>query len=860
METQKNKKRKSLFEPGVVISKKSYIFFIRKQFNDIKKYKASHPDELSLVNIKLILRHMFASKGDGKKKSLRPPVNTKALVFKIFTYIFMLSVILGLGFVTYTFLFPSVVTTIPPKPNNTMNYTYNIINTEVISFKSGLRAYATIHVNATNMNSTQIDMTLYDQDIPKNIVLLKSRRHKAERFDEFRDSLKKMFSDSGLKLTEIHISQLIHMSDVPMILIVPTGKIPSSFLGLDDPSFDIRNLLKNEDVIIYLGSEFDSGTIPENESEIILVDESIISKFEIYYMKINRPTLLDGFKMERPSYTIKNGKTYHGGISVLPMEKGFLVTFPSSLDDGWKISGEDAAHDIYSVIRNLTWLNPASWAQPYVFKNDEKEKQIESTFNIFSEPYTKTENLTAQFLFNTKGFDGDTITKIEYVDFPIIAKGTMDHLDTTLPTGLCIKRDDDGNEINCDLYMMIDLNENVQRTETMKLVAYMDGVKVSEEPIGKMSTQSKNEKLFYFVDIPSGDYVLKLEEDSGYVYAQSFLHVSDILVTSSALSWKNGRFTFDVYIDANQIGKNAKLDVRNVNISLDGRQQKTLESEDGKLTYEFSGSIAEGNHEFIISFGENTQTLQKKFIIKREWWDNPLYQVMFVLAAIIGAVGLIIKKPQSIILQLDVPDFPPLSKTKVPISPEQACGLFDMINTDYSWNYMPLRHGEIKNGFRKLSYKGRGILISDYNLEKILDQLIEKGLVQYSIGFYGLTEWEKRSKKPPPYLAVFRSLRNTFLDKSIHFTDFDKRKDCDILVSARERYYVHIYSGYETISKLFHTLQNGKTLLVFEDSESLDSFKRSLYSSDKALILLKIYIENGRLLACTHSEVKNVIK
>ncbi len=857
MEAQKPRK-KDIFDPATRITKKSYIFFIKKPYNDLKKYKATHPDELSLTNIKLVFKHMFGAEKKGKKKT-RPPVNIKALFFKILRYCILFGVIAGFGLLIFLTLFPSIVAPPTTQPDYNASYEYMISDTEVISFKSDLRAYATIALNASHVKKSTTEMRLYSNEIPDHIVLLNSRRDNARHFNEFRVNLQKRLSDSGLGLKELHISQLMHMPNTSMILVVPSGRVPSAFLGLDNPKFSISNLLKVGSTIIYVGAEFDSGVLPQNESEIMITDTSLLKKLEINYQQSYRTSLTDGFTMQNPGYSLRNAKVYHSGISVLKRGTGHLVVFPATLDDGWSKSGIDAAHDIFGVIRNITWLSTeTTLTTPYIVTNKEKKNRIEEISTLFSEPYTSEVNLTAEFLFTATTFDDEIITKIQFVDFPLIAKGKMSHVDVSLPTNICVRQDSEGKELGCEVFMTLDLRENSQRTETMKIVAYRNGMRISQFSIGPIPTQIRNEKIFYVVDLPAGDYVLKLEDDAGYVYAQSFLHVPSIVLRMTGASWPKGKFTFEVYVDGRNIGK--AFDLRNIEVSMDKRQKQVLNSTDGKIVYLFSGPIAEGEHDFQIRIGEDTQKISRKYIIKREWWDNPLYQIMFVVAIIIGVVGLVIKKPESVFYQLDVPDFPPLSKTKVPVSVEQIKQIFDSVNADYSWQYMPLRHGEIKNGFRKISYKGRSILISDYNLEKVLTQLMKKDVVRESIGFYGLTDWEKKSQKPLDYLAVFRSLRDVFLKLSVNFTGFGQRKDCDTLVSGRDRYYVHICTGVDSLDRVFKTLEKGKSILVFKDRESLDQFNLDLYSSDQYLVAIKMYIRNGKLLTGTPADIERLIQ
>ncbi|MFH0817277.1 MAG: hypothetical protein V1909_01450 [Candidatus Micrarchaeota archaeon] len=866
MDERERRRLSQLMEPGQAISKKSYIFDGKRQFNNVRRYKVAYTSGLSLENIKTMLKDALAPKGK-KPVRARPPINYKSVLFGALKIVVPIFIFLGFCLMVLMALAPNRPATVPNPPNYTMNYSYKFINTEVISYRNNVRAYATMGFNETGVNKTEIMLRLYSEPIPREIVLLKSRKYEPDNFEDFKANLSSMLEGSGLKLNEMDITQLMHLpSNAPMIIIVPTGRVPSSFLGLDDPKFDLKKLMEdNGAVIIYIGYRFGSGAIAENGS-VLGVNEASpeITKLKIQFRDLLDVTLKDGFRMVKAGYATEGGEHFyflHNGISVVAgKNNGYFVTFPNGLKDGWKGGGADAAHDIYSVIRNLTWLSQRTFAEPRAFGNPDKEKNVYQIETLFSAPYLERNNLTAQFVLNFLGFDGRSQTKIEYTEFPITAKGTLSHVDWILPTDICNRTDGD----SCEVYMTIDFKESFSRDEQMRIAVYRDGNRVYWKPIGIKKTQLPGEKLSFYVDLPSGDYVLKVEDETGYVYAQSYLHIPKIELREAGFNFFNGGFSFIVLADGEKLRE--EFEVKNIYISLDGQQNQSLSSQfsktDGqhRVYYRFIGAIPEGDHKIIVTVGKETVIINRNFFRKREYWENPMYQGAFVVVIVLFAIGMLIKRPESVVFQVDVPDFPPLSKTKVPISREQVCQIFELVNSDYRWKNMPLKQGEIKNGFRKLSYKGRPILVSDYNLERVLDQLVEEGLAKKSEEFYGLASWEASSGKSLRYLSVFRSLRDTFLNMTIHFTDLGERADCDMLVSAHDKYYVHIYTGEGTIPRALATLSKGKTVIVFKNSDSVDDFVRTLSSTSKSMIAAKLYIDNETLFASTPGEMEKIIK
>jgi hypothetical protein len=232
------------------------------------------------------------------------------------------------------------------------------------------------------------------------------------------------------------------------------------------------------------------------------------------------------------------------------------------------------------------------------------------------------------------------------------------------------------------------------------------------------------------------------------------------------------------------------------------------------------------------------------------WLDNPINIVLIVAVVLIAVVGVALRRPEKPVYTIDVPDFPPLEKVVVPISKFSVLSLFDSVNKEYKWSFMPLNPQELKNEMRRrITYKGVPILITDYNLDKVLEELIKSDDVANALNFYGLKTWETKSGRSMRYLALFRLLRNFFINNAIPFTDLNQRKDCDLLASVKgEGLYVHIYTDENTLKRALELSTIGKNFIVFESKKELEEIVKQLDLSYNPLaVIIKSEIGIGKL-------------
>jgi len=221
-----------------------------------------------------------------------------------------------------------------------------------------------------------------------------------------------------------------------------------------------------------------------------------------------------------------------------------------------------------------------------------------------------------------------------------------------------------------------------------------------------------------------------------------------------------------------------------------------------------------------------------------------------------------LRRPEKPTYTIDVPDFPPLEKVVVPVSKFSFLSLFDSINKEYKWSFMPLSAQELKNEMRrKITHKGVPILITDYNLDKIIEELIDSGDIVQAANFYGLKNWESKSGRSMRYLAIFRLLRNFFINNAIPFTDLNERKDCDIMVTVKgEPMYIHIYNDENTFKRALDLVTSGKNFVSFESKIEQDEILRKLdLSYTQLAVILKAEIGSLYVIPINPSSFSTIL-
>ncbi|MBI4399592.1 hypothetical protein HY570_02485, partial [Candidatus Micrarchaeota archaeon] len=723
-------------------------------------------------------------------------------------------------------------------------------------------AYATIKANATNLDYINSTIVFYNDYIPKDVYLVIANSEQTESYDEFRHELQNELESQGIILNEIHISQLEQLPPrTNAIFIVPTGFVPALLLGLEG-NFTYLNLVNSNSTIIYIGHAFNFGALTKDGRKI-QVDQRTLDKFGLDFRQ-ESPTSSRGYSFSNAQYSVSASasgtsirpeiKNLHGSMFSARYPKGYLFFVPNSLDGGWSKNGTKAASDVAKLIRETGWQQETAKGNFIIPVNSTvNETKKEITTIIYTDSF-ETTNGTLKILL-TGVYKNKTLDVTLQYPLPTRVKGRLNHNAVQMPTSLT------------DKTMTINglLNEDEIKTARIHILSINStGDVVSDKLVSQRLLPTKSPFSYqYTVDLSSDDYVLKAVDDSGYLYAQSFLHIPNLNINLTSANWERGIFFFEVTIKNLQTKRNEKIAIKNVKISLDDKQSKTLATNETTLALvyryneQFDQSIPAGQHKFTFDLGVQKININAVYTPSVEWYQNPLYQVGILIVVVLFIGGALIKRPEAVIYKLDVPDFPPFAITRVPVTQESVISIFDQVNKNFKWSYMPLNIQELKAGFSKLHHQGRPLLIGDFNLERILDSLASKNKVQKVLSLYGLNEWEKATRHSLEYLAIFRKMRDIFVRNAIPFTDLGISEDASTIISGNV--YVHIYENDGVIPNVLSTIGKGETILVFDSKNSIEEFTDKMYSSSSAMQVLKIQYTRGNLVLAAVEDLEKIL-
>ncbi len=854
-------------------SRQSYSFSVRKKVSFVKRFSTLRAKKLDAEALRGMVRTLFRkitapkdSKADQEiAVKVTPYMNTFGS--KLLTVFIMLVIVMALAIGFLYYMLSKVPTEAPPVPVNASPMVKLIpfaSNTGLASYdKAGLyAAFSAVRVRGKDLSNVTVRLDLFKDRIPQKIFLLKSRRDQATTYEDFKRFLKSELRKRNFEVVEVHVEQLKRLpSNSSAILIVPSGFLPASFLGLDKDGFDIRSLTSKGFAVVYIGAGFNRGVESETDGRIPPDKLELSNLTQTFKIEFTGPTATtEGIQLLNPQYGIRGTEqvivsTIHGSVSSLNFgDSGYVLFLPQTLDAGWS-NPRIAADTVAKLIDETAWQKAfkikdiASGMQAFKVSAN---GTIDQTDWIFSSPYEKRDSW-GRLSVEAVAIDNSSLGETLFLPFPVTVRGNLRHESSTLPGGL-------GGQLLINSEFNEPSKEWVGR-EPVRIFLQVD------DPVKTVSKTSLHEErltpvsgysiiLPYDLIISSGNYIVRAVDEQGKVYAQSFLRASNIDIQPENINFGVGYFTFKATAD----GEPVKL--RKVKIRVDGKDERVLDAADSDklssdpmaLEYYLKRPFEEGNHTFEIEVAGNYVKITRTYALSKNWWDNPLYMGGFIITGLIFVVGFILKRPDLIYYGLDVPDFPPTAKQLIPLSRETMLNLFEQINKDYGWKFMPLSMKELKQGFRKIIYMGRGISIGDYNLERLMDSLRESGDVVEALGLYALKKWAGESGETVRHLALFRRLRDVCLNNAVRFTEFGERKDCDSLLSLGDGVFIHIYEGDKNISKILETAVKGRVAILFASDEEKKLFEKKLNATDSSIVSLKMLCNAGKIILATINE------
>ncbi len=709
-----------------------------------------------------------------------------------------------------------------------------------------------------------------------SVYVLNSNREQGTRYEEFRDELRNLMSLDGIPVNEIDLESLSNLPEsTSSILIIPTGYLPSQLV---QEKRSVRKLAEKGFHIIYIGYDFSSGLMDEEKGRIFPGEYSVDAVSSTLNIRTSSGTTgVSGLNLRSSgiSYTsIKREETtisnIYGGIPLIKWAgDGSLIVLPESLDSGWT-SGKNAAQDVVKIIRDAPQLKGVG---RYIALTIPIKKVIENnnTINdiIITDGKENINQAYVRLVIRGYNYEPNGNRKFEVAESYYFYKQN-EVLGTLLNKRYALSKELSGSLTD----MSTNLNE--KRTQFPSAVpiflkAYSSTGEVALEEMFGTSYILPVEYTFntqFNPKMSSGTYILKLEDSSEipYVFAKSVIQVPMIrLQTYEPPNWRENIFRFIVTSrelgDSNQYTRS----LEGTDVIINGEITKKVAIVRSGSTYIAEVRVPEGleeNKEHVFVFtAQDGLVFRGVSTIDRKFYENWWFWAALILAGLPVGLGILLRAKDKPIYSIDIPEFEVKKINKIKIKKEIFINLFNTINREYNWKYMPLKLKEIKTGFRKITYLGRPVIIGDYNLSIILEKLKISGEVKSYLDLYVLNSWEKESGHDYRYLALFRKVRDRFLNLAIPFTNINERDDCDIFVkSYRGEFKFVLGDGNELYERINRSLgSKEKVILVFKDEEDKMKFSENVTMMGGGEGI-KISIINGKLIMINFNEIEKYVK
>lgn len=710
-------------------------------------------------------------------------------------------------------------------PNVTGNISYNIYLSSkgALLYNNGEQVvpYASFNYTAENVTSANFSIMVYNRTPAINAYVVDTGT-----------SCYKCLSDQGLLYGDLaaaleEYGVVANRSDVKSVdigsldstkndslIIIPSGLMPSQLL---DSSYELPNLLSKGDTIFYIGQNFTRNI---NNGIVYLTNQTVLAQLAA-----------DSLATEPANAMLTNasGSTFvfssgyvRGGLPIVNTLNGSIVAFSNYPDALWSNSSV-AANAIAYAIMERQWIGKVSQGSYYV----QNKTGIATVFA--SAIGTAVENGTYPLAL----IELENNARRRYIEMPLnisYARGGAISIPSIIGESatepLIISISSGGGpqlSFHVDIY-----NRNLEYVGTI--------------PIGFFNTTSSIESQYTF-DMPSGDYIASLKDINGKVYSSALFRIANISITPISLDFQHGIFNFSV--------ESAGFPVSNIryNASIGGLYGQSGNIENGLISYAVPRGtvISYGTKNFEFNIIGANYTLPEAYVHER---TIPTFYIEFGVAIfIVVLLNLVLRAPTRDDYYIDVPDFLPAKKIEMTTDAGSIKGLFDTINLQFRWRYMPLTPEEIKAGIsNNLRFNNMPISITLQNTVSILDKLTAKGILSSAYGYYLPNEWISAAGHNDDYLVIFRKLRDYCIEHAMLFTDIGSSEKADMAITKNGvQSLVYIYSGEGSMKDISFGKET-RVFIVFITDEALREFTDKLYSAyGSDAEMLKLGISSGTI-------------
>ena len=859
----------------IVITRKLYHLEVKKRFQQVKHFKVKKKS--ASEKMMQDLGNIFKSKPQEKKKAPLPMAvadaqskqksgSNKWVILAGALLIAILLIAGGLVYISSKIAAEAqqVVVVVPPNPE----FHSTLLDSGMVS-AGELRAnqniaYLRMRHTLKGIKNFTITLSTYEDKLPEEIFVLSGFRDQADGYGDFIDELTRNLSSRNVRIKSISIEELGTISNNSLVLI-PSGRPPQQILNKNATS-NIFVLADRGVVLVYMGQPF-NRMLTDNDL-VVSTPQNISKDLPIVFAESGAVESKEDFNLYQPLYTVSSASPIfsesfqiYGSVSVLKASSGGAILFlPQTLDGGWVDSSRNrdprlAARDIARIIYETPWSKTIGQSRNYtqILANDS-----EILADYFTNTFEKSDFKSIKMNFIAYG---ENSTPEEFKIFQVARKVKGDlFIDggyTVVPNEISLQ----STRMNAILR-----GENADQ-KFLSLTIASKGKEIGDSfPIGRgpISVQSE-----FPIDIPlhldSGEYIATIFDEDGKSYASTYLKIV-FLDPVKIGQPKRAVYLFSLQRD----GQPYKI--RDIQVSVDKGKLGVYSFKDtDSISVDVSNftdgeNLPTGTHNFDFKVGSITKSVPWVIPVPQGGiFTDPFFIGTIFFALVIVGIGIYFSRKEEVMFQLDIPDFPPVTKTKIALNTDTVLSLFEKINQDYKWKYTPLTTYEIKNGFRNIFYKGQPIYITDYNVEFMLDQLVAKGNVKEELGYYGLYSWEAKSKKSIGYLSLFRKIRDICVNNATPFTSMGESENCDTTItSVGQDMFIHICDEKGDVAKMISdtlkSVKKGISIVLFEDESKKANFEQYLSSSSTGMLTLKLEVDSGSVLLLTVYELEKMLK
>jgi len=711
-------------------------------------------------------------------------------------------------------------------------------------------ASVVLDYNTTSLVNYSVSVSTYAEELPTEFFILDSNSVEPVDYSDFRTALRRELGTKGIILNDISVDQL---SSVPRgaAIIIPSGAIPEPLLT---GRGNITRLLDAGVVVIYIGQPFTSML---KGAFVTSTPAALKSTLPASFDESSAPSCASGFSLFQPLYKASgtggaSSFTIYGCVSVVKRGQGALVLIPQTLDGGWKKNYTLAAKDIAKIAWENNWASADSQTTSYYFGTDNKTGEITGRALLFSAPYQGV-NRTVKLQFAGTSTTGLLFEDAEVVNAEKKQRGELYSSQQSVTS----------SNITLEKWRMNAKLSEPTASSPLMYVFFTDALgNIVEKDFQKnINTQSENSNLDVDIGVDEGEYMLTLQDEEGNVYAAAYLEVASVSISGPRGGSKQSIYVFDISTPVTL--KELDVDVDNGKFT-----KKYDDISSGPLNIDLSeytngDALSYGNHTFIFTSGQLTKSVGYNRVLPPSPFPPELILTLLLAGGIMG-IGAYFARQEKVLYSIDIPDFPPVSRTKIPLPVETVLSIFEKVNLNYRWEFTPLTVAEVKNGFRDFYYKGSPVYISDYNTEFLLNELVRRKNAGTSLEYYAPVGWEKKSGRSLRYLSMLRRLRDLCVNNAVPFTSLGESKICDSEITVvGQQMFLHFFEkkrSADIMKDVLATIGKGITILLFRDNAEKDDMSSLLNSSTAAPLVLKFEVENSSVLLLTFPELERMVQ